>query len=142
MSDDYYRIEEAFLAAGIDPEFSAVIHEYHTNPYVHALVHKLADYMDALKTDDDHLIRFNENGWIIQHPISERLNGTLFDCPARWEGGDAGLRGVYHLIDNFIAGRCTEPSCTKCIQDDPKTWTHKSQGCGCKTGCKSWECDK
>lgn len=47
--NDYDRIEAAFLAAGIDPEFSAVIHEYHKNVYVYALVHTLANYMKELE---------------------------------------------------------------------------------------------
>lgn len=46
---DYDRIEAAFLAAGIDPEFSAVIVEYRTNIYVHALVHTLAKYMERVQ---------------------------------------------------------------------------------------------
>lgn len=102
--NDQDRIEAAFLAAGIDPEFSAVIVEYRTNPYVQALVHKLADYIDLLSEDEDHLIRFNETGWTIQHPVRERLNGTLFDCTITWEGDDVGLRGVYRLLDNYMLG--------------------------------------
>lgn len=121
------RIERAFLAAGIDPEFSAVIVQYNTNPYVKALVHKLADIIDELSSDEDHFIKFNADGWTIQHPIRERLEGTLFECYLTWDGGDVGLRGVYHLLDNYTVNNCTEPSCTKCIQDDPKTWRHNDQ---------------
>lgn len=40
----------------------------------------------AMLADTTHLIDFHDNesgdwGWVIQHPASERINGTLFDCP-------------------------------------------------------------
>ena len=47
---------------------------------------------------DDHLIEFRNDGWTIQHPISERIDGSLFDCQfAIWDGGDIGHRGRYVL---------------------------------------------
>lgn len=33
---------------------------------------------------------------------------------------------------------CVDAGCKKCLPDDPSTWNH----CNCKTGCKSWTCDK
>lgn len=30
---------------------------------------------------DAHIIQFREDGWTIQHPIRERIKGTLFSCP-------------------------------------------------------------
>lgn len=47
---------------------------------------------------DDHLIEFRNNGWTVQHPIAERINGTLFGCTyAHWDGPDLGYRGRYVL---------------------------------------------
>lgn len=57
-------------------------------------------------TDDDHnhVIQFDENGWTIQHPLIERLKGSLFSCPMKWQGGDLGLRGRYMMLGNFHVG--------------------------------------
>ncbi len=47
---------------------------------------------------DDHLIEFRKNGWTVQHPVAERIEGSLFECRfANWDGGDVGLRGRYVL---------------------------------------------
>jgi hypothetical protein len=64
---------------------------------------------DALFADDRHLIQFRDGGWTIAHPISERLDGSLFDCPARWDDDDPGLRGRYEFkleaeYDNWVVG--------------------------------------
>ena len=48
--------------------------------------------------DEGHLIEFRNDGWTVQHPLAERLGGSLFDCPmANWDGGDIGVRGTYVL---------------------------------------------
>lgn len=50
---------------------------------------------------DEHLIEFRNDGWTIQHPIAERLDGSMFDCPmANWDGGDIGYRGQYVLYQD------------------------------------------
>lgn len=36
----------------------------------------------ALLADTRHQIKFDENGWVIQHPAAERISGTLFSCPS------------------------------------------------------------
>jgi hypothetical protein len=55
--------------------------------------------------DDEHLIEFRDDGWTIQHTLTERLNGTLFDCPlSNWTGGDPGERGRFLLVANNVYG--------------------------------------
>lgn len=47
---------------------------------------------------DDHLIEFRNDGWTVQHPVAERIDGSLFDCHyANWDAGDIGYRGRYVL---------------------------------------------
>ena len=56
---------------------------------------------------DDHLIEFRNDGWTIQHPIIERIDGSLFDCPfAAWDGGDIGYRGRYVLYSDEDGQLC------------------------------------
>lgn len=56
----------------------------------------LAPYLDPHA--NEHLIEFRNNGWTVQHPLKECIDGSLFDCPmANWEGGDIGYRGRYVL---------------------------------------------
>ena len=77
---DTDRIEAAFLAAGIDPEFSAVIHEYHKNVYVYALVHTLANYMERCQqlegeaSDKRHEIELAREIWGLGSPGNGRNN--------------------------------------------------------------------
>lgn len=46
------------------------------------------------------MIQFSADGWIISHPLRERLEGSLFDCDMAWRGGDIGLRGRFRLLRN------------------------------------------
>ena len=55
--------------------------------------------------DDVHLIEFRDDGWTIQHSLTERVNGTLFDCPMTWTGGDPGVRGRFVLDGPNMIGR-------------------------------------
>lgn len=43
---------------------------------------KLLDDLVIFPVDKDekHVIRFDADGWVIQHPLIDRLTGTLFDC--------------------------------------------------------------
>ena len=51
---------------------------------------------------DHHLIEFRDDGWTVQHTLSERIDGSLFDCEfARWEGGDPGVRGRFVLLIDY-----------------------------------------
>ena len=48
---------------------------------------------------DHHLIEFRNDGWTIQHTLTERVDGSLFDCPfALWPYGDLGYRGRFVLL--------------------------------------------
>jgi uncharacterized protein DUF6085 len=58
----------------------------------------------ALLEERDHIIQFSDNGWIIAHPLQERLEGTLFDCQMQWDGPDPGVRGRYWLEDDGRLG--------------------------------------
>lgn len=56
---------------------------------------------------DDHLIEFRNDGWTVQHPVIERIDGTLFDCRfANWDMGDIGLRGRFVLVENELGELC------------------------------------
>lgn len=46
---------------------------------------------------DDHLIEFRDDGWTVQHPFGERVDGSMFNCGFKWQGGDIGYRGRYVL---------------------------------------------
>lgn len=53
---------------------------------------------EPIEFDTEHEIEFRNDGWTVQHPISERLDGSLFDCDfANWDAGDIGYRGRYTL---------------------------------------------
>lgn len=63
----------------------------------------------VLLADRDHRIQFRNDGWTIEHPLSERLDGTLLGCPFKWTDGDIGIRGtwiMYHddEYDEFVLG--------------------------------------
>ena len=50
---------------------------------------------------DDHVIEFRDDGWTVQHPIVERITGSLFDCDfAHWDAGDIGYRGRFVLYQD------------------------------------------
>lgn len=69
-----------------------------------------------LDPDERHQIQFTNDGWTIQHPLHERLDGSLFDCDLRWVpdvdpdsaslhgNKDPGLRGVFWLDDDGTIG--------------------------------------
>jgi hypothetical protein len=51
---------------------------------------------------DAHIIQFREDGWTIRHPIRERINGTLFECPVNrfdYDGGNV-VPGYYWLDES------------------------------------------
>jgi len=60
--------------------------------------------------DDDHLIQFRDDGWTIQHPISERELGLLFSCSVRWIYDDPGVRGIFKLNKDATLGEEVEES--------------------------------
>lgn len=49
-----------------------------------------------------HRIQFRDDGWTIEHPIKERIEGSLWQCKLNWDGDDPGLRGVYDLSDDGL----------------------------------------
>jgi hypothetical protein len=58
---------------------------------------------------NDHIIELRDDGWMIQHPLSERLDGTLFDCTVTWTEGDLGVYGRYVMVwdeeaDEWVLG--------------------------------------
>jgi hypothetical protein len=57
-----------------------------------------------LLEEHDHIIQFGDNGWIIAHPLQERLDGSLFDCGMRWDDDDPGVRGRFWLLSDGSIG--------------------------------------
>ena len=47
--------------------------------------HELIDHLERALIDasggEHHLVRITGYAWTLQHPITERFTGTLFDCP-------------------------------------------------------------
>src|SRR5882762_9629761 len=61
--------------------------------------------LESLLAETHHVIQFGDYGWIIAHPLKERIDGSLFDCRAnlKWDS-DLNLRGKYWLLDDGIVG--------------------------------------
>jgi hypothetical protein len=89
------------------------------NPDTHvtdcaAVMTLLADFgtatkLAALMAERNHVIQFSDDGWIIAHPLTERVNGSLFDCALNWTGGEPGIRGRFWLLDDgSLGGRYEE----------------------------------
>jgi len=58
--------------------------DVHTNESLgreRMLAANMLDALEYLTGGPDHYVRIREDDWIVQHPMSERLEGTLFDCP-------------------------------------------------------------
>lgn len=53
--------------------------------------------MSHIHEVEPHIIKFDEYGWTIQHPLAEREDGFLFSCPVRWNHDDPGVRGMYYI---------------------------------------------
>lgn len=54
--------------------------------------------LDAMLAETHHVIQFTDNGWTITHPLTERLDGSLFDCDAFWDRDDPEVRGRFELL--------------------------------------------
>jgi Family of unknown function (DUF6085) len=69
----------------------------------------LATKLAALLAERHHVIQFSDDGWIIAHPLRERVNGSLFDCSLKWTGGAPSIRGRFWLLDDgSLGGRYEE----------------------------------
>lgn len=51
----------------------------------------------ALLAEERHIVYFRDEGWTVQHPLRERLDGNLFDCEFTWGHGDPGFRGAFYI---------------------------------------------
>lgn len=60
---------------------------------------KLIELLD----EDWHTIQFNRLGWTVSHPLSERLDGSLFDCNVTWDGSPH-VPGRFKLNANGTIG--------------------------------------
>lgn len=60
--------------------------------------------IEELLAEEDHIICFRDSGWTIQHPLKERLDGSLFDCEAFWDYDDPGSRGLFWLKNDGTVG--------------------------------------
>jgi hypothetical protein len=48
--------------------------------YLQRELRRLHAAVEGLLEERRHMIDFDEAGWIIAHPLAERLTGSLFDC--------------------------------------------------------------
>jgi hypothetical protein len=60
--------------------------------------------LESLLAERHHVIQFADSGWTISHPLRERLDGSLFDCPMFWDADDPGVRGRFWLLDDGTLG--------------------------------------
>ncbi len=72
----------------------ANVHEYTESQRLHA---------------NEHIINLTPGKWIIQHPLSERLDGSLLDCSVEWSEEDLGVYGRFVLVwddeaDEWVLG--------------------------------------
>jgi len=58
----------------------------------------------VVEDDPRHLLQFTDSGWTLQHSLTCRLDGRLFDCPVNtavsaWlrDDGDPRMRGLFHV---------------------------------------------
>lgn len=66
--------------------------------------------LEKLLTEEHHIIQFTNFGWMIAHPLKERLDGSLFDCRLnlKWDS-DLDLRGQFWLLDDGTVGEKYNP---------------------------------
>jgi hypothetical protein len=72
--------------------------------YLQRELRRLHAAVEGLLEDRRHIVQFEEDDWMIAHPLAERLEGSLLDCPMRWDEPDPGLRGRYWLHDDGTLG--------------------------------------
>jgi Family of unknown function (DUF6085) len=56
----------------------------------------------------EHVLRLDDDGWTLKHPLRERLNSDLFDCPTTTALADLiertdienTAKGKYRVVDN------------------------------------------
>lgn len=58
-----------------------------------------------------HIMKITRDGWMLQHPITERLEGTLFDCT---------LPGVVKTA--YEEGQIPNGTCEIWIEEDVLRW--------------------
>jgi hypothetical protein len=62
-------------------------------------------------SDVSHKVSISSVGWYIEHPIQERLQGSLFDCPVHQKAIQVGASwefhpdGVFWLDDDCVIGQ-------------------------------------
>ena len=59
--------------------------------------------------NNEHIIDLQPGGWMIQHPLQERLDGSLFDCLVTWDS-DINVYGRFVLVwddtaDSWVLGK-------------------------------------
>jgi hypothetical protein len=77
--------------------------------YLQAALRRLHAAVEHLLDDEGHQIEFGDDGWLIAHPLQERLDGSLFGCGMRVSTmNDPGLRGRFWLHDDGTLGERIE----------------------------------
>lgn len=60
-------------------------------------INDLKEAVEACEQDQDHLINFGDEGWVVKHPVSCRISGHLFACPFNRSYEDQGVRGTFRI---------------------------------------------
>lgn len=100
---------DVLLEALDDVDVDALV----THDHAIELANQLADALNnrgyalvLALPDEPHLVRIDDDSWIIQHPLHERLSGHLFECNAALvlDDFDEPDRGIYVLNDDGTIG--------------------------------------
>ena len=81
------------------------------HPEVEALtaVLRFVAAFDANVNGTEHLIRFDDDGWTMEHPARERVLGSLLECTYRGPDLDPQVRGVFILNPDGTNGQPCDP---------------------------------
>lgn len=83
--------------------------DVHPDNYVYAIDNfrsLLAEHRLAVVElgDGRHIVELRDDGWTIQHPVGERIDGSLFDCKVGWKLGAPNVTGRFYLNDDGSLG--------------------------------------
>jgi hypothetical protein len=107
MNDDLHHARGHGLSSDDLREAADLVAASGWPPRRNALARRLRAAADDMDRSDTlgHLVHFDDEGWTVVHPLSERMDDmTLLSCRARWGGDDPGVRGTYRLLSNTEYG--------------------------------------
>jgi hypothetical protein len=84
------------------PHMAGLVNDALAQQIVAAVRPIIAAEVLGLKAETEHIVEFEEDTFSVQHPLSERLDGSLFDCQFHAElsalGGPPVAPGRYRAV--------------------------------------------